>query len=81
MSIYTVLLFGITRDLLKDKSISFELTEPPTASDLLKHLKSSYPALQNLPSLRLAANHQFPEAEDLILPGMEIALIPPVSGG
>ncbi len=52
-----------------------------TASQLLDKLKSNYPSLAKLPSLRIAAEHHFPEAHFILNEGMEIALIPPVSGG
>lgn len=81
MTVYSVLLFGITKDLLKEKTIQVKVDQPITASELLKHLKISYPELAKLPSLRIAAEHHFPEESFLLLPAMEIALIPPVSGG
>jgi len=45
-------------------------------------LAESHPALKPLrASVRLARNHEFLAAGELIKPGDEIALIPPVSGG
>ncbi len=81
MAIYTVLLFGITKDLIGKKSIEIELDEPLTVSDFLQKVKATFPSIQNLPSIRVAADHHFPENHFLLLPSMEIALIPPVSGG
>jgi molybdopterin converting factor small subunit len=48
---------------------------------MLQTLRSLHPALKNLPSLRLAAEHRFPEPDFILSDTMEIALIPPVSGG
>ncbi|MEY2793388.1 MAG: hypothetical protein RJA76_1380 [Bacteroidota bacterium] len=81
MTVYTVLLFGITKDLLKEKSIQIEVEDSLRVSDFLEIIKIKFPALQNLPSLRVAADHHFPDDSFLLLPSMEIALIPPVSGG
>jgi molybdopterin synthase sulfur carrier subunit len=81
MATYTLLLFGICRDLLKKDQISIETQELVDASMLLDITKNTYPALSNLPSLRLAADHHFPKSDFIIEERMEIALIPPVSGG
>jgi molybdopterin converting factor small subunit len=81
MATYTLLLFGICRDLLKKDQISIETQELVDASTLLDITKNTYPALSNLPSLRLAADHHFPKSDFIIEEHMEIALIPPVSGG
>jgi molybdopterin converting factor small subunit len=66
MSTYRILLFGICRDLLKSSTISIEKEGSVTVDEMLQTLRSKHPAIENLPSLRLAAEH---------------ALIPPVSGG
>lgn len=81
MAVYTVLLFGITKDLIGKKSIALELNEPLTVSEFLQKMKETFPSIQNLPSIRVAADHHFPSNDFLLLPSMEIALIPPVSGG
>jgi molybdopterin converting factor small subunit len=52
-----------------------------TSGQLLQSLKLNYPALENLPSLRIAVDHHFPKPEFMVEENMEIALIPPVSGG
>jgi molybdopterin converting factor small subunit len=81
MSTYHILLFGICRDLLKSSTISIEKEGVITVKEMLETLRSMHPALENLPSLRLAAEHQFPEPDFILSATMEIALIPPVSGG
>ncbi len=81
MSTYHILLFGICRDLLKSSSISIEKEGSVTVEEMLHTLRSMHPALENLPSLRLAAEHCFPEPDFILSESMEIALIPPVSGG
>jgi molybdopterin converting factor small subunit len=81
MPTYTILLFGITRDLIQQKEIFFETEKKLTALELLTVLKSKYASLSQLPSLRIAVEQHFPDNNFLIEEGMEIALIPPVSGG
>jgi hypothetical protein len=81
MPSYQILLFGISKDLLKSDKISYSVEQLISAGDLLKSLKNSYPALGELPSLRIAVDHHFPKPDFLVEENMEIALIPPVSGG
>lgn len=81
MATYTLLLFGICRDLLKKDEISIVTEQRVDAQTLLSIVKNTYPELQNLPSLRLAAEQHFPKPDFIVEPHMEIALIPPVSGG
>lgn len=81
MASYTLLLFGICRDLLKKDQITLEIEGQVDAQGLLTLAKNQFPELQNLPSLRLAADHHFPKSDFIVEEHMEIALIPPVSGG
>ena len=81
MPSYQILLFGIAKDLLKSDKISYSVEELVSAGDLLAQLKKNYPVLSELPSLRIAVDHHFPKPEFLVEENMEIALIPPVSGG
>ncbi|MEY3854199.1 MAG: hypothetical protein RIS68_213 [Bacteroidota bacterium] len=81
MPSYQILLFGIAKDLLKSDKISYTVEQIMSAGDLLTDLKTSYPVLGDLPSLRIAVDHHFPKPEYLVEENMEIALIPPVSGG
>jgi molybdopterin converting factor small subunit len=78
---YKILLFGICRDLLKSELILYENDGIMSSGQLLLSLKKSYPVLENLPSLRIAVDHHFPKPEFMVEENMEIALIPPVSGG
>lgn len=78
---YKILLFGICRDLLKSEIIQHENDSLLTSGELLQSLKKNFPALENLPSLRIAVDHHFPKPEFMVEENMEIALIPPVSGG
>ncbi|MET6999789.1 molybdopterin converting factor subunit 1 [Chitinophaga defluvii] len=75
-----VLLFGIVKDIVTAPVIT--VTEDITTVGDLKHwLFRQYPALQNLRSLMIAVNSAYAGNEQVLIPGDEVAVIPPVSGG
>ncbi|MGE4620370.1 MAG: MoaD/ThiS family protein [Planctomycetota bacterium] len=77
-----VLLFASLKDLARADRISVELADHACVSDLLASISSQHPILEERLSLtRVAIDDRFAAPEDLIPPGAEIALIPPVSGG
>ncbi len=80
----TILLFGITRDIVGQSSISLSNSQAShlrTVGDLKSHLQKEYPRLEQLSSLAIAVNNNYAEEEEPINNYDEIALIPPVSGG
>ena len=77
----SVLLFGITRDLTGQSTVSVPLNEGASVSDLLGQLHQHYPALAGILSLLVAVNGEYAEPEQVLAHHDEIALIPPVSGG
>ena len=80
----TILLFGITRDIVGQSSISMPASQAShlrTVGDLKIHLQKKYPGLEQLSSLAIAVNSNYAEEEEPINNYDEIALIPPVSGG
>ena len=78
----TVLLFGVTRDIVGTGSLSLKDTDGlKTVGDLKRHLMDEFPALGELSSLAVAINQSYAREDDLISGKDEIALIPPVSGG
>ena len=78
----TVLLFGVTRDIVGTGSLSLEETDGlETVGDLKRQLMDQFPALGELSSLAVAINQSYAREDDLICETDEIALIPPVSGG
>ena len=78
----TVLLFGVTRDIVGTGSLSLKDTDGlKTVGDLKRQLKDQFPALGALSSLAVAVNQTYAREDDLIHETDEIALIPPVSGG
>ncbi len=77
----SVLLFGIARDLVGQSAIICSLPQQARISDLLVHLHEQHPALAGIKSLLVARNGEYADADVLISPTDEIAIIPPVSGG
>lgn len=77
----TILLFGITRDLVGQSRLSVPLTTGSRVTDLLALLYDQYPALAGVKSVLVAVNSEYADADTVLNPSDEIALIPPVSGG
>ncbi|GAB4015817.1 MoaD/ThiS family protein [Spirosoma sp. KCTC 42546] len=77
----SVLLFGITRDLTGQSTVSITLDDDSRVSDMLSKLHQQFPALAGIRSLLVAVNGEYAEADQLLNRNDEIALIPPVSGG
>ncbi len=80
----TILLFGITRDIVGSSSLRVpDSTALPlkTVAQLKAHLCDRYPELKKLSSLAVAVNNNYVSEDEPIDNFDEIALIPPVSGG
>ncbi|MEZ0541590.1 MoaD/ThiS family protein [Fibrella arboris] len=77
----TVLLFGITRDLVGQNRLSVPLAKGSRVADLLALLNADYPALTGVKSILVAVNSEYADPDTVLNPSDEIALIPPVSGG
>lgn len=80
----TILLFGITKDIVGNATLSLSHSETKslqTAGQLKDYLKETYPDMHNLSSLAIAVNSEYAQDEDPIAENDEIAIIPPVSGG
>lgn len=77
----SVLLFGITRELVGQSKLTCPLPPGSHVGDLLEVLKSDYPRLGDIKSLLVAVNNEYADSDTLITAADEIALIPPVSGG
>jgi molybdopterin converting factor small subunit len=76
-----VLGFGIVREIFGNSGIEVDLPEEPTIADLRCRLEQMYPSLRALASYMVATNDRYAKPDDRIHPGLEIAVIPPVSGG
>ena len=78
----TVLLFGGAAEIAGASSVRVEVEREPVSAEVLAALARSVPALERvLPSARLAVNHEFARADQVIRDGDEAALIAMVSGG
>ncbi len=77
---YTLIAFGITKDILGGKEITFEM-EGQKVGDLKRALITRYPDIESLNSLFIAVNSAYAQDDVIIAESDEIALIPPVSGG
>lgn len=74
-----VLLFGIAKDIAGAPAIT--TTDVANVAALKEWLYAEYPSLRSLRSLMIAVNKVYANDEQSLLPGDEIAVIPPVSGG
>ena len=83
----TILLFGVTKDIVGSPSLSIPTSSitgrsiPKTVKELRVFLGKAYPELGKLSSLAIAVNNSYAQDEEEINSYDEIALIPPVSGG
>lgn len=83
----TILLFGITKDIIGTSSLSLPITNgvrgksPRTVGELKTYLSTTYPDLQKLSSMAVAVNNSYADDTTVIDTYDEVALIPPVSGG
>ena len=80
-ALLTVLLFGITRDIVGQSTLQVAMPADDTVGGLLTTLRARYPALAALRSLAVAVNSEYAAETDPLHPSDEIALIPPVAGG
>ncbi len=76
----TVLAFGIAKDIFGAQSIQLQ-TDGVTIGNVKAILEQQYPQLKELASYMIAVNDEYADADTVIQPGDEIAIIPPVSGG
>jgi molybdopterin converting factor subunit 1 len=75
-------LFARLRDLAGTDTISVTLPEGASVADLRKCIVEDHPGLARLlDRCAVACNNEFAEANQVLSPGDEIALLPPVSGG
>jgi molybdopterin converting factor subunit 1 len=77
-----VLLFAQARQIVGSDSIEVTIPDAATVADLKNSLSDSVPELTALLSRsNIALDQQYAIDEDVVSDGVEVALIPPVSGG
>lgn len=77
-----VKLFARARELAGSGSVSVELDEGATVARLRAALTAAYPRLAEiLPRCKVAVGGEFARDDDVVHPGDEVAVLPPVSGG
>jgi molybdopterin synthase sulfur carrier subunit len=74
----TVKVFGQIVDVVE--SNSFETDDVADTNELIKNLQAKYPALKNL-KYKVAVNRNIIQSNTALQQDMEIALLPPFSGG
>lgn len=76
-----VLFFGITTDIVGQKSAFIDFSSGMTVYDIKQQLFTVYPMLKDYKSFSVAVNMEYATDDIAINSGDVIALIPPVSGG
>lgn len=80
--IVQVRLFARARDLAGVEVVRIELPDGASVGDLRRQLAADYPALASLLGRSaLAVENEFAADSRVLAPDVEIALLPPVSGG
>lgn len=77
----SIMAFGIAKDLVGGRTITFEIESGDTVSHVLERLRVSFPDLKKLDSLLVAINEEYAESSYVVQSDDELVLIPPVSGG
>jgi MoaE-MoaD fusion protein len=77
-----MLFFGMMRDIAGTHSETIEMPEGTSIRDVLEHYTAKLPDLKAmLPSLAVALNQRYADADAKLKSEDEVALLPPVSGG
>jgi molybdopterin converting factor small subunit len=76
-----LLAFGIAREILKSKSLQFNVQPGDTIATLKERLLQEYPDLGKLKSLSFAVGENYQHDSFVLSEKDEVAIIPPVSGG
>jgi len=82
VSAVAVRLFGPAREAAGSGRVELDLPAGATAADLVGELAARYPALAGLlPRSRVAVNLEYVDGGTRLVPGDEVAILPPVGGG
>ncbi len=79
--VVTIQLFASLKETLGD-TIDIELPEPVTVGSLMQKFVELHPEFKDAaPALNVAVDLEYATENAPILPGQEVAMFPPVSGG
>jgi len=73
--------FGIAKDILQNRTQEIEIAEGSSIKLLKTQLIENYPTFEKLKSLKFAVNESYQEEHFILSDGVEVVIIPPVSGG
>ena len=76
-----IIAYGIAKDILETKEMSYELSGECSIANLKKELLEEYPKFSALASLRFAVGEEYQGDDFILSEGNEVVIIPPVSGG
>ncbi|HWA33257.1 MAG TPA: MoaD/ThiS family protein [Cyclobacteriaceae bacterium] len=76
-----LLAFGIAREILKTKTLEFDVQSGDTIAVLKEKLLKQHPELGKLKSLSFAVGENYQPDTFKLSDKDEVAIIPPVSGG
>ena len=77
----TALLFASYAEMLGASSIEVCLSRGASVADLVAAIRSLPGAERLPPRPMIAVNHKYAQYEQILHPGDEVAVIPPVAGG
>jgi len=78
---YTILTFAAAGEIVGADRFQLELMVGATVADLRAAVIEQYPAFGELSDFAIARNEAYALPEDVLEPGDELVIIPPVSGG
>ena len=81
MASYKILTFAAATEIVGADYCELELPEGATVADLRAEILSMYPAFAELLSFAIARNEDYAQDTEVLSPGDELVIIPPVSGG
>lgn len=78
---FKVLTFAAATEIVGGAHCTLELPAGATVADLRKSLLQHYPGFAELLSFAIARNEEYATDDEVLAPGDELVVIPPVSGG
>ena len=75
-------LFAAARQAVDQELLELELADGATITDLKNELVKQFPQFESMREhLLVAVDAEYAKEDQVLMPGQEVALIPPVSGG